>query len=443
LANRLNRFYGLELMPTVFFAHSDLSALTAFLLKQHSPALRLQHQAHEQIIEQRGAATADKSGPDIAAKAAYLPEDAGAAEPIAVIGMSGRFPGSANLDEFWQHLVSGADLITEVPHQRWDWREYYGDGRIDSDDGRLPENGKTRVKSGGFINDIDCFDPLFFGISPREAEVMDPQFRLFLETVWETIEDAGYPADALSGTKTGVFVGVTNRDYQELLQQADPGGQNPVLTFNFTVANRVSYLLNLRGPSEPIDTACSSSLVAVNRAVESIRQGGCDMALVGGVNLMLTPTITIIADQAGMLSEDGRCKTFDQSADGYGRGEGVGAILLKPLHKALADGDAIYGLIRGNAENHGGRATSPTAPNPVAQQELLIEAYRNAGIDPASLGYIEAHGTGTPLGDPIEVDGLKGAFEALYGFQGKPQPKQPHCGLGTVKTNIGHLEAAS
>ncbi|MDD5271871.1 MAG: SDR family NAD(P)-dependent oxidoreductase, partial [Methylovulum sp.] len=432
LANRLNQFYGLELLPTVFFENPHLQALATYLIKRYAVVLSnkyMPNTANFAIPEHTVDNTRTPVAP--AVRRAIDQASTDSHEAIAIIGISGWFPGSATLEEFWQHLLANDDLISEIPKERWNWRDFGG------------ADGKTAIRYGGFINDVDCFDPLFFGISPREAQLLDPQFRLFLETAWAAIEDAGYPASALSGSKTGVFVGVTNRDYQELLQQAENDLHNPALLFNFTMANRVSYLLNLHGPSEPIDTACSSSLVAINRAIESLRQGGCELALVGAANLMLTPTITQIANQAGMLSTDGRCKAFDQEGDGYGRGEGVGVLLLKPLSKAISDGDRVYALIRGNAENHGGKAASPTAPNPLAQQDLLLAAYGRAGIAADTIGYIEAHGTGTPLGDPIEMQGLTGAFAELYRQQGLSPAQSPHCGIGSVKTNIGHLEAAA
>jgi polyketide synthase PksN len=425
--NRLNAEYGLDLMPTLFFEYTSLTALADYLVSQHEAAL----------LNKYGAVVATQ--PTLAKpEAAVIPKQvtspvqivtaAKSESAIAIVGMHGRFPGSPDLDAFWRNLEADRDLISEIPADRWDWRRYYGDP--------LQEPGKTLVKSGGFITDVDRFDPLFFGISPVEAEAMDPQFRLFLQTVWCTIEDAGYRSAALAGKKVGVFVGVSSADYRELSRQTQAEGF--MTTFPFAVANRLSYILNLNGPSEAIDTACSSSLIAMHRAVESIRSGSSEMALVGGVNVMASPQLFIAASGAGMLSEDGRSKTFDKRADGYGRGEGVGAVFLKSLDQARADGDQIYGLVQGSAENHGGKATSPTAPNPLAQQDLLISAYKAANIDPATIGYIETHGTGTQLGDPIEINGLKAAFSELGA-----NPAEPHCALGSVKANIGHLEAAA
>ena len=352
---------------------------------------------------------------------------------IAIIGMSGRFPGASNLDVFWKNLCDGSDCISEIPVDRWDWRKYYDDSQA----------GKRRItpKWGGFIDDIDKFDASFFHISPKEAEVMDPQQRIFLETVWSTIEDAGYKASELSGTDTGLYVGVSTNDYYDMLCETgtieahtSTGNEHSVL------ANRISYVFNFRGPSEAVDTACSSSLIALHNAVRAIEAGDCTMAIVGGVHALLTPTLFISLGKGGMLSWDGRCKTFDEKANGYVRGEGVGAIFMKPLEKAEQDGDHIYGVIRSTAVNHGGRANSLTAPRVEAQKELLVKAYNRAGIDIETIGYIEAHGTGTKLGDPREVEALKEAFGAL-----KPQRerKQPWCGLGTVKSNIGHLEPAA
>ncbi|WP_437836523.1 SDR family NAD(P)-dependent oxidoreductase [Sorangium sp. So ce1153] len=449
-ANRLNQRYDLALMPTVFFECSTLALLGEHLVKNHEPELRAKWDTGRAVSAPKTAApaAAEQARPsvekvELARRAPRTSrrrstDVASHDEPIAIVGMSGRFPGSASVRELWENVAANRDLISEVPADRWDWRQVYGDPKADP--------GKTRVKTGGFMADVDCFDPLFFGISPFEAQGMDPQQRLLIQAFWACIEDAGHRPGTLAGTSTGVFIGVTTADYKDLFHRQRVLGvshSQGAYLFHFMAANRVSYLLNLHGPSEAIDTACSSSLVALHRAAGCLRSGECEAALVGGVNVMVTPDITVGASQAGMLSEDGRCKTFDRGADGYGRGEGVVALLLKPLGKAEADGDPIYGLIRGSAENHGGKATSATAPNPVAQQALLVAAYRNAGVDVRTVGYIETHGTGTVLGDPIEVNALKGAFAELCAGQGHTAPVEPHCGLGSLKTNIGHLEAAA
>lgn len=357
--------------------------------------------------------------------------------PIAIVGMSGVMPQSEDLEEFWENLKNSRDLITVIPPDRWWWEDYYGDP--------LKEANKSNSKWGGFMKDVDKFDPQFFDISSREAEMMDPQQRIFLEQVWKAIEDSGQKVSDLSGTKTGVFVGVATNDYIDIMKDrgiplneyAAPGNSHSVL------ANRVSYLLNLRGPSAPIDTACSSSLVALHRAVESIHMGSSEMAIVGGVQVILSPGAYISFGMAGMLSSDGKCRTFDKQANGYVRGEGCGAIFLKPLAAAEADGNHIYAIIRATAENHGGRVTTLTAPNSVAQTELLIEAYEKAEVDPATVGYIECHSAGTSLGDPIEVQSLIKAFARLYKRRNKGAATTPHCGLSSFKPNIGYLETAN
>ena len=351
-------------------------------------------------------------------------------EPIAIVGLAIRVPGARTPQDFWKLLRGGVDAIREFPAHRRTWQA--GD----------------EVKDplwGGYLDSVETFDEAFFGISPLEARLMDPQQRLFLEAVWEAVESSGHCCSELAGSRTGVFAGVATADYGELLRRHGVPMQPHVPSGNFhsILANRVSFLLDLHGPSEPIDTACSSSLVAVLRAVDALRSGRCDLALAGGVNLILTPDLHAAFQQAGMLSPAGRCRTFSDRADGYVRGEGVGVVVLKPLAQAQRDGDPIRGLILGGAINHGGRARSLTAPNPRAQADLLVEAYRDAGIDPATVGHIEAHGTGTELGDPVEILGLLGAFERLHREWGRGAVEEAHCALGSVKSNIGHLEAAA
>jgi polyketide synthase PksL len=347
---------------------------------------------------------------------------------IAIIGMQGLFPQADNVDEFWENLINQKNCITEIPKERWDWNDYAGDPFVD--------DNKTNIKFGAFIKSVKAFDAAFFNISAREAELMDPQQRLFLQTAYKTIEDAGYSLKSLSDITTGLFVGMFNHDYAELIHQA---GISDAYTTTGTaasiLANRVSYLLNLTGPSEAIDTACSSSLVAIHHAVRAIQAGDCQMAIAGGVNLLLTPTAFISASKAAMLSVDGQCKTFDKEANGFVRGEGVAAILLKALDQAIADKDNIYGVIKGSAVNHGGHVSSLTVPNPNAQAQVIAKACERANLSLDSLQYIETHGTGTALGDPIEIKGLKQAFSDIH--------EKKFCGLGALKTTIGHLESAA
>ena len=398
-----------------------------------------------------GGAASFFESPEIKGNTRPEPEGApGIGHGLAVIGMSGRFPMAEDLDQFWDNLVKGRDCITEIPRDRWDWRAVYGDPR--------KESNKTHIKWGGFIDSLGDFDSMFFGISPKEAALMDPQQRLLMEYVWRVIEDAGYSPESLAGSRTGIFIGTGSSGYTRLITDAkvDIEGYSAMGVVPSLGPNRMSHLLDLRGPSEPVETACSSSLVAVHRAMVSIWSGCCDAAIVGGVNTMVTPDGHISFDKAGMLCEDGRCKTFSAKADGYVRGEGVGMLFLKRLSDAEQAGDRIYAVLRGSAVNHGGRANSLTSPNPRAQADLLKAAYTKAGIDPGSVGYIEAHGTGTELGDPIEINALKTAFQELAQDPDKPpvkgpdrvegngaDPLSPHCGLGSVKSNIGHLELAA
>ena len=356
---------------------------------------------------------------------------------VAVIGMAGRFPKAGNLRAFWENLVRGEDCISEFPAEQWRGEESWS-----GPDGAAH---RAQCKWGGFLNDVDQFDPSFFRISPKEAALMDPQQRLVLETSWHALEDAGLKVSALNESLTGVFIGVCNHDYRELVEkysrEHDP--QSATGTYFSIIANRVSYIFNFRGPSVAIDTACSSSLVAVHQAVRALRDGECDLALSGGVNVCCTPRLFLAFTEAGMLSEDGRCKTFDKRANGYVRGEGVGMVVLKRMADALRDGDTIYGVILGTAVNHGGLANSLTAPNPIAQAALLGKVYTEAQVPPDTVSYIEVHGTGTELGDPIEIAGLKKAFAELALELGSAPGRKNYCGLGSVKTNIGHLESAA
>lgn len=358
-------------------------------------------------------------------------------DPIAIIGMCGVMPRSDDLESFWENLVTGKNLITQVPEKRFTWGSFK--------EVLARENESDLLFKGGFISDIDTFDASFFNISPHEAELMDPQQRILLEIVWKTIEDAGYRASDLSGSNTGLFVGVSSSDYADIVSKNVNKIESHFATglSHSVLANRISYFFNLHGPSAPIDTACSSSLIALHRACQEIQNYNCDMAIAGGVNVLLNPDVFISFKKAGMLSNDGKCKAFDQSADGYVRGEGAGAVLLKPLKRAINDLNHIYAVIKASGVNHGGHAISLTAPNMIAQSDLLIDIYKKANIDPSTISYIEAHGTGTSLGDPIEVDGLKRAFSAFPRVHKQPHKEQKYCGIGSVKSNTGHLEAAA
>lgn len=351
-------------------------------------------------------------------------------EPIAIIGMSCRFPGAPEPQAFWDLLTEGRDAITEVPRDRWDWRDF------SDPEPMIP--GKMNTRWGGFLSEVAYFDAHAFGISLREAERMDPQQRLLLEVAWEALEDAGLTIERLRGARVGVFIGHSTSDYGRL-QVSQPFQIDAMVgTGNSSsmTASRLSYQFDFRGPSMVIDTACSSSMVAIHLACQSLRKGESTHALVGGVNAILLPETHIMFSRAGLMAPDGRCKVFDERADGYARGEGAGLVVLKPLSQALADRDPIHAVIRGSAVNQDGQSNGITAPSRQAQEAVLQEAYRNAGVSPQDIQYIEAHGTGTALGDPIEAQALGSVFSNSY-------PPGQTCFIGSVKSNIGHLEAAA
>ncbi|MEW6991527.1 SDR family NAD(P)-dependent oxidoreductase [Colwelliaceae bacterium 6441] len=349
-------------------------------------------------------------------------------DAIAVLGMAGQFPQANNIDEYWDNIAEGKNCISEITQKRWDVNRYYQEGAI------VP--GKTNSRWMGMLDEYDLFDPLFFTISPTEAESMEPQQRVFLQACWHSIENAGYNADDLSGSKCGVFVGCAAGDYGLLSREQQTSAQGFTGGATSILAARVSYFLNLRGPCLSIDTACSSSLVAIASACDSLNLGNSDIALAGGVYVMTGPDLHIKSSQAGMLSTDGRCYTFDHRANGFVPGEGVGVIMLKRLADAQRDKDNIQGVIQGWGVNQDGKTNGITAPNAESQMRLQQDIYDKFGIDPSNIQLIEAHGTGTKLGDPIEVEGLKESFK-------KYTDNQEYCALGSVKSNIGHCLTAA
>ncbi|MFD7275453.1 amino acid adenylation domain-containing protein [Streptomyces sp. NPDC059862] len=392
LTARLRADLGEDVPSTLFFAHRDLAGVAGELAGLRAPMPR----------------------PD-----ADSPEAAGDRDGrIAVIGLAGRYPGAADVEEFWQHLLAGRDLIAPLPEGR----------RRDAGTG-------AETMTGGFLDDVAGFDPLFFGITPRDAAAMDPQERLFLQTAWHALEDAGYTRAKLRerhGGRVGVFVGSMYNEYPYFGLH----GPRPVGSAIAGIANRVSYFLDLNGPSLTVDTMCSSSLTALHLAVAALRRGECEAVLVGGVNLSLHPNKFATLRELGMASSDHRCRSFGAGGDGFVPGEGVGAVLLRPLAQAVADGDRIHATVLGTAVNHDGKTNGYTVPNPVAQGRLVTQALKDAGVGPQDIGYVEAHGTGTALGDPIEIDGLGRAFASAAASCG-PWP------IGSVKSGIGHLEAAA
>ncbi len=353
-----------------------------------------------------------------------------AQDPLAIVGIACRVPGAATPDAFWELLASGRDAVGEVPPARWPVAAFY--------DPVPATPGHINNRCGGFLETVDGFDASFFGIAPPEATVMDPQQRLLLELTWEALESAGINPIQLAGSETGVFIGISTDDYTEW-QFADRNHISPYAgpgkAFSIA-ANRISYQFDFHGPSMAIDTACSSSLVALHQASLALRRNECTLALVGGVNLLLSPKMTIALSQAQMLSPDGRCKAFDASANGYVRSEGGGMVVLKRLQDARKDGDTILALVRGSAVNQDGRSNGLTAPNGLAQQAVIRRALREARVDAEAISVVEAHGTGTALGDPIEVRSL----QAVLGMGRSPDQT---CLIGSVKSNVGHLEAAA
>lgn len=349
-------------------------------------------------------------------------------EPIAIVGLGLRFPGADSPQAFWKLLQSGVDMVTEIPADRWAVDDYY--------DPKPGRPGKMYIREAAFVDAVDKFDASFFDISPREAASIDPQHRMLIEVAWEAFERAGIAPSQLMDSQTGVFVGMSENDYYTHLENTGDHYNVYAVTgnSNYYALGRLSYLLGLQGPNMVVDSACSSSLVAVHLACQSLRLGECDLALAGGVQLMLMPDPMIGTAQLNAFAPDGRSKTFDAAADGYGRGEGCGVIVLKRISDALAAGDPILAVLRGSAVNHGGRSSGLTAPNKLAQEAVLRQALQNAKVQPEAVSYIEAHGTGTQLGDPIEV----GALTTVFGSS-RSEPLW----IGSVKTNIGHLEPAA
>jgi polyketide synthase PksL len=427
-----------ELPKTLLFEYQNLAELTGYFIERHRSKLTAitgsAPPKMQPVKEENGPGAAWPGVPlkknrfdlTIFRHRAAGPEPTG---DLAIIGVSGEYPLAEDLEQFWENLKSGKDCIEEIPAERWDYREYFDPDKAQA--------GKCYTKWGGFIRDADQFDPLFFNITPKDAENMDPQARLFLKTVWRLLEDAGYTRDSLSRSTVGVFVGVMYALYQLYGVEETVKGNAMALDSSYaSIANRVSYFFNFKGPSMALDTMCSSSLTSVHLACESIRRGECDLAVAGGVNLSLHPNKYLLLSQGKFPSSDGRCRSFGAGGDGYVPGEGVGAVLIKPLPAAVRDRDHIYAVIKGSWINHGGRTNGYTVPNPRSQAALISRTLERAGINPRSLSYLEAHGTGTSLGDPVEISGLEEAFREYTG-------DRQFCPIGSVKSNIGHLESAA
>ncbi|MBN4053246.1 KR domain-containing protein, partial [bacterium AH-315-L15] len=447
LNQKLADIFG-ELSKTLFYEYQTLGALTGYFIAEHPQECMQWTGLGDQVLsipEVSSAVrhfngkfpvlTSLKAGKKATRPFTVMTPGSGAPEPIAIIGLSGRYPQAKTLDEYWENLKEGKDCITEIPKDRWSLEGFYH-----PDPQEAVAQGKSYSKWGGFLEGFADFDPLFFSISPREAINMDPQERLFMESCWEVFEDAGYTKEQLAlqyNSRIGVFAGITKTGFDlygpDLWKQGEQ--VYPHTSFS-SVANRISYILNLKGPSMPIDTMCSSSLTAIHEACEHLHRRECEMAIAGGVNLYLHPSSYIGLCAQQMLSADGQCKSFGQGGNGFVPGEGVGIVLLKRLSQAIRDEDHIYAVIRGTGINHGGKTNGYTVPNPIAQGELIRETLDKAGVDARTISYIEAHGTGTELGDPIEITGLTQAFQ-------KDTQDTGFCAIGSAKSNIGHLEAAA
>ncbi|PEP92269.1 polyketide synthase, partial [Bacillus wiedmannii] len=418
-----------NISSTLFFEYQTIDSLVEYLLeKQRDTLMELFKTESQEVLEEVSYQRISDGLPPVHINSRFRKsrnlirknqdsvKQPYGVQDVAIVGLAGRYPHADDVNAFWNNLRYGKNSVEEIPKERWDWQGYF-----DSEKGK---KGTMYTKWGAFIKDIDKFDPLFFQISPAEAEKMDPQERLFLETVYASIEDAGYtPANLAESRKIGVFAGIMNAFY--------PSGAN-----FWSLSNRISYIFNFQGPSITVDTACSSSLTAIHLALESLYSGTSECAIAGGVNLIVDPAHYLRLSAMTMLSATNQCKAFGNQADGFVDGEGVGAIVLKPLDKAIIDGDQIYGVIKASMVNSGGKTNGYTVPNPNAQYSLIKDALQRAGVHARTVSYLEAHGTGTSLGDPIEITGLTKAFE-------QDTQDNQFCAIGSVKSNIGHCESAS
>ncbi|EIW16891.1 beta-ketoacyl synthase N-terminal-like domain-containing protein, partial [Pelosinus fermentans] len=439
LNQKIQQWVG-NLDATLFFKYNTIQSLAAYFVESYPAIIAQLIPKHQKNVSNAQALqTANSILRPLKASQGYkAPEKNAAVYDVAIIGVAGRYPKAATLDEFWQNLYEGRDCIEEIPPERWPLEGFFEPDRV-----KAVAKGLSYCKWGGFLEHVDSFDPLFFNISPRDAMFMDPHERLFLEVSWECLEDSGYTRGALKkdgyGNQIGVFVGATFNNYQLFMAEAARYTNQKMYAVNsqiFSIANRVSYLLNFTGPSLTVDTACSSSLYAIHLACESIRSGQSRMAIAGGVNLSLHPSKYITLSKGQFSASDGRCRAFCEGGTGYVPAEGVGAIFLKPLQEAIRDNDSIYGVIKGSAASHAGKTNGYTVPNPVSQSMVIEHALTQSQIDPRSISCMEAHGTGTALGDPIEVTGLTDVFR-------KYTKETGFCSLSSVKSNIGHAEAAA
>lgn len=410
----------IKLSPTIFFEYETIAELSAYLYQQHKDAFA-SLLTNEQVD--------DIPNIELGSNHCDTSSASNEGNDIAIIGMSGKFPMADNVQQFWKNIIEQRDVIREVPKNRWDIDKWFSAQKAPN---------KTYCKWGGFINDVDKFDPLFFGISPKEATWMDPQLRVLLETIYASIEDAGY-GKKIRGTNTGVYIGTLNRDYWDEIARrniAMNSSYEYISNMGYMLSGRISHIFDLQGPCIPVDNACASSLAAIYLAVQALRSGTCSLAFAAATNLIFSPLRYIAHSQIGTHSPSGRCHSFTDAADGYVPSEGVVALLLKPLTSAVKDRDNIHAVIKGTAINHTGKSQSIFAPRPKLQTSVIVEAWQDAKIAPTQASYIEAHGTGTKLGDPIEIQALTKSFA-------KYTNKKQFCHIGSIKSQIGHLEATA
>jgi acyl transferase domain-containing protein/acyl carrier protein len=429
LSKAVSVLFQIEIQPSLFFSYSTIKKFCSYLLREKGALIEARYRQEQELPSPSPQHAESPAAPELPPEPRTMraaPEQTLGREdmPIAIIGLAGRFPGANNVDELWRNLVSGKNVLTEVPTSRWNWRDYHR--------GTADAGNKIATNRGGFIDDVSSFDPLFFGISPREADLMEPRQRLLLQEAWHAFEDAGYSTNQLRGSGCGVFIGVEEGDHGFLAkhQGLTPGNHNAML------AARISYYLDLQGPNLAINTACSSGLVALNLACRALRADDCQMAFAGGISLLLSPTAYLMLSNMGMLSPDGQCFPFDQRSLGIVPAEAVAVVVLKPLAKAVEDRDQIYAVIRSSATNYDGRTNGITAPNALSQAALVEKVLTRGGINPAKLQLVMAHSVGSPLGDPIEIQALTQAIR-------KHSNSRQFCALSSIKSLIGHTFAAS
>lgn len=442
LVRVINQCLDIDLDIMIIFEYNTVNQLTAFILSQYKDIITIPHlenNANRDAIYMSSKAQNKNHIPPRTVLPEGNPERKEANDDsllhqdgIAVIGMSGKFPMAEDVNEYWKNIVEGKNCIVEIPANRWDWREYYSDTKA--------EANKTQSKWGGFIDGVDEFDPLFFGISPQEAKLMSPEQRLILMYVWKAIEDSGITLKTFSQKPTGLFVATWPSDYQYI---SSLGNSGPLDKMPLSMLpNRISYILNLHGPSEYCETGCSSSIVALHRAIRSIQNHECEQAIVGAVNLLLSPISYINFDSIGLLSPEGQAKSFQAESNGFVKSEGVGAVILKPLQKAIEDNDFIYAVIKGTGVAHGGKGVSFIAPNAAGMKAAMIQAYQTSKIDPRTVSYIEANGIGSPLADGIEINALKSGYRELITAQ-RENAAAHTCNISSLKPCIGHGEIFS